>query len=79
MEVRKSIEFRAESLKQFGLILGSPLGLHFILFTQKKIKFSDFIFTIEGFISLALGILGFMIINRSLQIIHEEEQYRNGN
>ena len=79
MEVRKSIEFRAESLKQFGLILGSPLGLHIILFTQKKIKFSDFIFTIEGFISLALGILGFMIINRSLQIIHEEEQYRNGN
>lgn len=74
MKVRKSIEFRAESLKQFGLILNSPFGINFLLFIQKKISFSDLMFTLEGIVSCLMAITGFALINRSLQIIHEEEQ-----
>ena len=55
----ESYKFRAESLRQFGLILSTPLGIDILKFFQSEISLSEAFLKLKTFIAFILAILGF--------------------
>ncbi|NQY81268.1 MAG: hypothetical protein HRT47_13250 [Candidatus Caenarcaniphilales bacterium] len=67
----ESYKFRAESLRQFGLILSTPFGIEILKFFQSETNLFEAFLRLKTFIAFLLAILGFRIIDRALQILSE--------
>ena len=68
----ESYKFKAESLKQFGFVLCTPLCLLILDIIMRKLNLINFLFNLETYVALTLFLLGFTMINRSLDILKKE-------
>ena len=73
MKVRKSVEFRAESLRQIGLISCSPLALKILNLLLKDEPFTKLIH-INSLFCIFLFFIGMLTIERALDILLEKEE-----
>ena len=65
----ESYKFKAESLKQFGLVICTPFSIIVLKILLREFNLNELIFTIELALSFIFFILGFILINRSVDII----------
>ena len=69
----ESYKFKAESLKQFGFVLCTPLSLVILKAIISEICFMKFIMSIEALFAFTFFIFGFIMINRSVDILEKRK------
>ena len=70
----ESYKFKAESLKQFGFVLCIPLSLTVLKLLLREYSLNELIFTIELVFPFIFFIFGFILINRSVELLKQGDK-----